>query len=448
MSKCFYCKNKIETFGNNINVCHETECKYKEYSQYSGDDYVSKKLDEYPIKSRLIIDISIEDVTGTGQSYDSSEVLLDIKNKTCEFLKRKKTLFNECLKINDKEIIDKYGKDIYAFLKTSLYACSFNIIEPRKISDGINIFEIEEDKEFKNRAKGNISYGYHGSSMKNWRSILINGLKNMSNTKFMANAAAYGSGSYLSNSSRFSMGYSNRNNNSGNVIIGVFQVINMEKYEKSTNIYVVPDINEIRLSHLIVFNTNSININNVYKELDIKFNSVIHVNQKKGQIFHNRHFMKRMNKEIEIANKLTEEGNFVCDIDMDDVTEWKIQIKNIDESSDLYKDMKRKKIDYIELNVTFTEKFPFEPPFIRIVKPQFASYTGRITQGGAICMELLTPSGWSAGSNIEVILLSIKVNIIEGGGRLDFNGNILEYTKENAKVSFDRLIKTHEKEWS
>lgn len=49
---------------------------------------------------------------------------------------------------------------------------------------------------------------FHGSPVENWHSILRNGLKNASGTKFQLNGAAYGSGIYISPHSATSFGYS------------------------------------------------------------------------------------------------------------------------------------------------------------------------------------------------------------------------------------------------
>ena len=51
-------------------------------------------------------------------------------------------------------------------------------------------------------------YQFHGSSLGNWHPILRNGLKVMSNTKYMSAGAAYGAGIYVADQSSISLGYS------------------------------------------------------------------------------------------------------------------------------------------------------------------------------------------------------------------------------------------------
>lgn len=44
--------------------------------------------------------------------------------------------------------------------------------------------------------------------------------------------------------------------------------------------------------------------------------------------------------------------------------------------------------DFILLNFSFKDNFPFDPPFVRVVSPVLSG--GYVLGGGAICMELLT----------------------------------------------------------
>ena len=51
-------------------------------------------------------------------------------------------------------------------------------------------------------------FGFHGSQIENWHSILRLGIKNMSGTPLQVNGAAYGAGVYISPSAAMSLGYS------------------------------------------------------------------------------------------------------------------------------------------------------------------------------------------------------------------------------------------------
>jgi ubiquitin-conjugating enzyme E2 Q len=75
----------------------------------------------------------------------------------------------------------------------------------------------------------------------------------------------------------------------------------------------------------------------------------------------------------------------------------------------------------LNLEMTFPENYPFESPFIRVVSPKFRFRTGHVTIGGSVCMESITPSGWSSARSIESIFIEI-ISIIfdpESKARLD-----------------------------
>jgi ubiquitin-conjugating enzyme E2 Q len=105
--------------------------------------------------------------------------------------------------------------------------------------------------------------------------------------------------------------------------------------------------------------------------------------------------------------------------------------------------MKRLGIRAIELEIRFPDRYPINPPFIRILYPRFQFRTGHITMGGSICMELLTNKGWSAVCSLENIIYDIKTNIIEGDGQIDVTNYGRRYTFEEAKEAFNRMVQSH-----
>ena len=77
----------------------------------------------------------------------------------------------------------------------------------------------------------------------------------------------------------------------------------------------------------------------------------------------------------------------------------------MDPDSPLMQDIKKLKasidMDHILLHLVFDDKFPYNPPFVRVVKPVING--GYVTAGGAICMELLTPQVGRAGRGGGII---------------------------------------------
>ena len=104
---------------------------------------------------------------------------------------------------------------------------------------------------------------------------------------------------------------------------------------------------------------------------------------------------------------------------------------------------KHKRPETVQMEIHFTDSFPNEPPFIRIVSPRFAFHSGHITMGGSICTELLTTSGWSPAYTLESVLVDIRATIVQGDGRLDPSQAHVPYALQEAREAFDRVARHH-----
>ncbi|KAF2193832.1 hypothetical protein K469DRAFT_712668 [Zopfia rhizophila CBS 207.26] len=113
--------------------------------------------------------------------------------------------------------------------------------------------------------------------------------------------------------------------------------------------------------------------------------------------------------------------------------QWIVELHSFDQTLPLAKDMKAKGYKSIVLELRFGKDYPMSPPFVRVIRPRFLGFQqgggGHVTAGGALCMELLTNSGWSAVSSIESILLQVRMAMssldpkparLENGGRTDY----------------------------
>merc|ERR1719329_683883 len=92
----------------------------------------------------------------------------------------------------------------------------------------------------------------------------------------------------------------------------------------------------------------------------------------------------------------------------------------------------------VVMHVVFPNDYPMFPPFIRVVRPRFQMHSGHVTIGGSICMQLLTPSGWLPSVSLENVFVSIRSEMVEGGGRLDFTNN-RDYSVAEAQEAFKRV---------
>eukprot|EP01116_Phalansterium_solitarium_P018994 TRINITY_DN5184_c0_g1_i4.p1 TRINITY_DN5184_c0_g1~~TRINITY_DN5184_c0_g1_i4.p1 ORF type:complete len:305 (+),score=13.45 TRINITY_DN5184_c0_g1_i4:923-1837(+) len=126
----------------------------------------------------------------------------------------------------------------------------------------------------------------------------------------------------------------------------------------------------------------------------------------------------------------------------DNLYQWELKLFSFDEDSPLGQDMKRYKKKHVYLSITFPKTYPFAPPYIRVLRPRFQFRTGHITIGGSICMEALTNKGWSPANTIEAMIVSIRAQMLAGGARLDMH-NRHDYTEEEARHAFDRMVREH-----
>mmetsp|Transcript_2821 Transcript_2821/g.4318 ORF Transcript_2821/g.4318 Transcript_2821/m.4318 type:complete len:476 (+) Transcript_2821:75-1502(+) len=122
--------------------------------------------------------------------------------------------------------------------------------------------------------------------------------------------------------------------------------------------------------------------------------------------------------------------------DEDSMDKWRIKLVDFDCDSNLAKDLLVLGLDHVEMEMSFPDQYPFEPPFVRVVKPRFKRQTGFV-MSGALCMELLTKDGWNPVNDIESVIVSIRSIMVIGDGRLQDASTLPkeEYKKILAEAS-------------
>ena len=129
----------------------------------------------------------------------------------------------------------------------------------------------------------------------------------------------------------------------------------------------------------------------------------------------------RLNRELKTILKIQEstpshELGWYIDAELvSNVYQWIVELHSFESTLPLAKDMKAAGISSVVLEIRFGKDYPHSPPFARVIRPRFLPFMngggGHVTAGGAMCMELLTNSGWSAVSSIEGVLLQIRMAI-------------------------------------
>lgn len=151
---------------------------------------------------------------------------------------------------------------------------------------------------------------------------------------------------------------------------------------------------------------------------------------------------KRLMKEFHDVTVRCDNKLFSAELVEDNLYEWNVKLYKIDTDSLLYRDMVETGTKFILLNITFPDNFPFAPPFMRVSAPRIEG--GFVLDGGAICMELLTPKGWSSAYTVEAIVLQFSAAVVKGQGRID-RSTKKAFSKKEAESAYKRLVKTHEK---
>lgn len=155
---------------------------------------------------------------------------------------------------------------------------------------------------------------------------------------------------------------------------------------------------------------------------------------------------RRLMKEYEV---LSRSGNkyFSVDLVSDCLDEWMVRLHRVAEDSLLHQDMQELGVTCISLSLSFPENFPFHPPFLRVLAPRLEK--GFVMEGGAICMELLTPKGWASAYTIESIIMQFAASLVKGQGRIcrksKTGGVSKEFSRRSAETSFKSLVRTHER---
>ncbi|KAK6533005.1 hypothetical protein TWF281_007171 [Arthrobotrys megalospora] len=135
----------------------------------------------------------------------------------------------------------------------------------------------------------------------------------------------------------------------------------------------------------------------------------------------------------------------------DNVYQWIVELHSFDSELPLAKDMKAQGVKSVVLELRFGASFPTTPPFVRVIKPRFLPFMngggGHVTIGGAVCLEMLTGTGWDSKTTIESILLNVRLAMmstdpkpakLEAGG-----GGGRSYGVAEAAAAYLRACRTH-----
>lgn len=463
---CTICGNALNYPSTSINACVSQNC-VDMFNMYVTDNCVKQTFEQ----DKQVFDFLITTgfVVATAQrkgvifnpfpnmfgymNFAKVESIIpaQILNNDVEFLYKK---LNDSP--TDLSLYSKIGQDLYGFIKflirtnnTILKSSSLsdvsidctintkqkhrnnknNNIVIAKESSNCTILEVIHNPEIEMKFKtDNPSYLFHGSNISNWYSILRNGLKNASGTALQVNGAAYGSGIYLTSNYGMSFGYSHmvHNNSMSNIkVVGVAQVLNMEKYSKGNTIYVVPNEDEVLLKFLVIHRTNSYNIphslSTYFTQTIIKENQLI--NKKLNNLT-----CKRLTAEYSNIVKNTYLSQlFKIDLENDDLSKWIITLYNMNNCG----------LNNMKIGMYFNDQYPLDSPLVHIITPMIVP-SEYVVENGVICIQILSPKNWYPTVNIECLIILIRCLINDSN--IKQSDNIGTYDSSLARKTFNELI--------
>ncbi|KAI1411161.1 hypothetical protein F5Y13DRAFT_201387 [Hypoxylon sp. FL1857] len=155
-------------------------------------------------------------------------------------------------------------------------------------------------------------------------------------------------------------------------------------------------------------------------------------------------------KKIQDSTPLHQLGWYIDFDRIENLSQWIVELHSFDPDLPLAQDMKKAGLTSIVLEMRFLRGFPISPPFVRVVRPRFLPFLngggGHVTGGGAMCMELLTNSGWSPANSLESVLLQVRMAICstDPPARLDRTVHALRhYGVREAVEAYKRAAMGH-----
>ncbi|KAL3463435.1 hypothetical protein BJX64DRAFT_299013 [Aspergillus heterothallicus] len=165
-----------------------------------------------------------------------------------------------------------------------------------------------------------------------------------------------------------------------------------------------------------------------------------------------RSLQRELNAARKAQNKrpLHEIGWYIHSDIIQNMYQWIVELHSFEKRLPLAQDLKKAGHSSVVMEIRFPSDYPLSPPFLRVIRPRFLRYSegggGHVTAGGAMCMELLTNTGWLPTSSIDSILLQVWMAITNEEprpARLDPRRAGQDYMVGEAIAEYKRVCHTH-----
>lgn len=127
--------------------------------------------------------------------------------------------------------------------------------------------------------------------------------------------------------------------------------------------------------------------------------------------------------------------------EIEPLNRWNVFLSNFNKDTIISSELQKYKYEEVVMELSLSEHYPFTPPFVRIISPRFKGYTGFITTGGSLCVDILTINGWVPSFNIISLMNQLKVFI--RGGIIHPTKHMIPYTLKEAQNHYNRTTKIH-----
>jgi len=160
--------------------------------------------------------------------------------------------------------------------------------------------------------------------------------------------------------------------------------------------------------------------------------------------------IKRLQRDLKILTKGNENGEsgYTVTAEDDNLYEWTVKIFEFDPASQLHKDMiqyeKTHGVKFVTMKFHFPGDYPLSPPFVYVTNPKL---TGGSLHNGALCVDVLTPQGWTPAVTAEALILQCRQLFMEGRARVQNLKSNDSWSEAEARQKWAWIMQVHKNDW-
>lgn len=123
---------------------------------------------------------------------------------------------------------------------------------------------------------------------------------------------------------------------------------------------------------------------------------------------------------------------------------FRIFADQMSSATTLGRELRSKSVRAMEFEIMVPNGYPAEPPHVRLVSPQISAGNFFVQQHGALCLEVLSSSGWSPALTMEQVALQIKSMMADASGSISMSIFTSAYSREGAWTTAKAVESHHD----